>query len=196
MDANTQEVAHRIKALREDMGISAQEMADATGRTLAEYEAQEDGAADPSYTFLSKCASRMGLDVVDLLTGESPHLTGYSIERAEDGLSIKRRAGFEYLHKASRFKNRICEPFLVTAPYVEEEQNAPIHTSIHAGQEMDYILTGRMRFCYKSHVEELDPGDFLYYDSGNPHGMIAIGGEPCTFLAFVMKPQVQGVDVR
>jgi mannose-6-phosphate isomerase-like protein (cupin superfamily) len=196
MDANTQEVAHRIKALREDMGISAQEMADATGRDLAEYEAQENGLADISYTFMSKCAACMGLDVIDLLTGESPHLTGYSLVRSADGLSIKRRAGFEYLHKAPHFKNRMCEPFLVTAPYLEEEQSAPIHCSRHKGQEIDYILSGRMRFQYKSHVEELEAGDTLFYDSGNDHGMIAIGGEPCTFLAFVMKPQVQVEDVR
>ncbi len=26
------------------------------------------------------------------------------------------------------------------------------------------------------------------YDSGRGHGMIATGGEPCTFLAIVMKP--------
>lgn len=196
MDANTQEVANRIKALREDMGLSAQEMADATGRSLAEYEAQESGREDLSYTFMSKCADAMGLDVVDILTGESPHLTGYSLERSHEGLSIKRHEGFEYLHKASRFKNRMAEPFLVTAPYLEEEQDLPIHCSRHAGQEIDYVLTGKLRFRYRDHVEEVGPGDLLYYDSGNDHGMIAIGGEPCTFLAFVLKPQVKAVEVR
>ena len=27
------------------------------------------------------------------------------------------------------------------------------------------------------------------YDSGRGHGMIAIGGEPCVFLAIVMNPE-------
>ena len=45
-----------------------------------------------------------------------------------------------------------------------------------------------MRFAYEDHVEELEAGDMLMYDSGRGHGMIAIGGEPCVFLAIVMKP--------
>lgn len=188
MEPNIKEVAGRIRALREDMDLTMQEMADATGRSVAEYAAQESGEHDLSFTFLYKCAERLGVDVIELLTGENPHLTGYSLTRAADGLSIKRRAGFEYLHKAPHFKGKLCEPFLVTAPYLEEEQNQPIHLSRHAGQEFDYILTGKLRFAYEDHVEELEAGDALLYDSGRGHGMIATGGEPCTFLAIVMRP--------
>lgn len=188
MKVNQQEVAHRIQALREDMGFSMQEMAEATGRSLADYAAQESGEKDLSFTFLSKCAAQFGVDVVELLTGDDPHLTGYSLVRASDGLPINRREGFTYLHKAPFFKNRLCEPFLVTTPYSEEEQNRPIHLSHHAGQEFDYIISGHMRFQYENHVEELGPGDTLLYDSGRGHGMIATGGEPCTFIALVMKP--------
>ena len=60
--------------------------------------------------------------------------------------------------------------------------------SKHAGQEFDYVLSGKLRFAYENHVEELEPGDCLLYDSGRGHGMIATGGEPCTFIAIVMKP--------
>lgn len=189
MEPNIKEVAGRIRALREDMGLTMQEMAEATGRTLAEYAAQESGEHDLSFTFLYKCADRFGVDVIELLTGENPHLTGYSLTRATDGLSIKRRAGFEYLHKAPHFKNKLAEPFLVTAPYLPEEQDVPIHLSYHKGQELDYIISGRMRFAYEDHVEELEAGDTLMYDSGRGHGMIAIGGEPCVFLAIVLKPR-------
>ena len=137
---------------------------------------------------MARQLERLGVDVIELLTGENPHLSGYSLTRAADGLSIKRRAGFEYLHKAPHFKNKLAEPFLVTAPYLEEEQDAPIHLSYHKGQELDYIISGRMRFAYEDHIEELEAGDLLMYDSGRGHGMIATGGEPCTFLAVVMKP--------
>ena len=50
-----------------------------------------------------------------------------------------------------------------------------------------------MRFAYEDHIEELQAGDCLLYDSGRGHGMIAIGGEPCTFLAIVMKPDEEGI---
>lgn len=187
MEPNIKEVACRIRLLREDMGLSVQDMADATGRTAREYEAQESGEQDLSFTFLYKCADRLGVDVIELLTGENPHLVGYSLTRAGHGLSIKRRAGFEYLHKAPHFRHKLAEPFLVTAPYLEEEQDKPIHLSYHKGQELDYIISGKMRFAYEDHVEELEAGDVLMYDSGRGHGMIAIGGEPCVFLAVVLK---------
>lgn len=189
MEPNIKEVAGRIRALREDLDLTMQEMADATGLTVAEYAAQESGENDLSFTFLYRCANRFGVDVIELLTGENPHLTSYSLTRAADGLSIKRRAGFEYLHKAPHFRHKLAEPFLVTAPYLEEEQDKPIHLSSHKGQELDYIISGKMRFAYEDHVEELEAGDFLMYDSGRGHGMIATGGEPCVFLAIVLKAQ-------
>ena len=188
MEPNIQEVANRIKWLREDLGLSQQDMAEATERSLEEYALQESGQQDLSFTFLYKCAEKLGVDVVELLTGENPHLCGYSLVRAADGLSIKRRAGFEYLHKAPCFKDKLAEPFQVTAPYLADEQGKPIHLSRHEGQEIDYVLEGRMRFAFEDHEEVLDPGDMVMYDSGRPPGMIAIDGAPCRFLAIVLRP--------
>lgn len=188
MEPNIEEVAKRIRILREDSGYSEQDMAEATGRSVEEYIAQESGEEDLSFTFLYKCADKLGVDVIELLTGENPHLTGYSLTGKNDGLSIKRRAGFEYLHKAPHFRHKLAEPFLVTAPFVEDEQDGPIHLSYHEGQEIDYILSGRMRFAYEDHIEDLEAGDLLMYDSSRGHGMIAIDGQSCVFLAIVIKP--------
>ena len=188
MEPNIEEVAGRIRALREDLDLTMQEMADATGRTLAEYAAQESGEQDLSFTFLYKCAERLGVDVIELLTGETPHLKGYSLTRAADGLSIKRRAGFEYLHKAPHLGNKLAEPFLVTIPYVEEDQDKPIHLSYHKGQELDYIISGHLRFSYEGHTEDCGPGDVLMYASARGHGLLALDGEPVVLLAVVIEP--------
>lgn len=193
MEPNIKEVSNRIKALREDLGLSVETMAQATGRSVEEYIQQENGDQDLSFTFLYKCAAKLGVDVIELLTGENPHLSGYTLTRASEGLSLKRRKDFEYLHKAPHFKNKLVEPFLVTAPYREDEQNVPIHLSKHAGQEFNYIVSGKMRFAYENHLEELEPGDTLLYDSGRGHGMIALDGQPCVFLALVMKPQSEDI---
>jgi len=187
MEPRIADIAGRIRSLREDSGLTLQEMAETTGLTVAEYSQMEAGEQDLSFTVLYRTAEKLGVDIVDLLTGEGPHLTGYSIVRAGKGLSMKRRAGFEYQHLAPRFKDKVAEPFVVTAPYSEAEQDAPIALSRHAGQEFDFVISGRLRFAYEDHVEELAPGDALYYDSGRGHGMIATGGEPCVFLAIVLR---------
>ena len=194
MEPKVQEVANRIRSLREDLGLSIEDMAEATGRSVEEYEAQESGEKDLSFTFLFKVANKFGIDVVEILTGEAPRLKSYELTRKGKGLLIKRRAGFEYLHQAPFFSDKLCEPFVVTAPFLEEEQDRPIHLSYHRGQELDFIISGHLRFAYEDNVEELGPGDTLYYDSGRAHGMIAIGGEPCVFLAVVLKPQESLAD--
>lgn len=187
MEPKIAEVANRIRALREDSDLTMQEMAEAVGCSVAEYAAMESGAQDLSFTFLYRAAEQLGVDIIDLLTGEGPHLSHYSLVRAGKGLSMQRRAGFTYSHLAPAFKQKLCEPMLVTAPYKEEEQDAPVHLARHDGQELDYVLSGRLRFVYEEHVEELSAGDTVLYDSSRGHGMIAVGGEPCTFLAIVLK---------
>jgi len=190
---NLHDIALRLRSLREDVGVSTGEMAKALGVSLADYDELETGAVDFSFTMLYHAANKLGVDMIDLLTGEGPHLSGCSIVRAGQGLSIKRHEGFEYLHLAPTFKDKLAEMFVVTAPYSAEEQGKPIELSQHEGQEFDFILSGRLRFAYEdaleTHINELDPGDALLYDSGHGHGMIATGGETCTFLAVVFKPQ-------
>ncbi|MCL2529676.1 MAG: XRE family transcriptional regulator [Coriobacteriia bacterium] len=186
-----QEVVTRIRSLREDSDISLEQMAEATGRSVEEYKAQESGEQDFSFTFLYKCATTLGVDVIELLTGEAPNLTGYELTNKGEGLVIKRRAGFEYLHKAPFFRNKLAEPFVVTAPFLPEEQDKPIHLSYHEGQELDFVIQGKMLFAYEDHVEELEAGDLVYYNSNRGHGMIATGGEECVFLAIVLKPGSQ-----
>ena len=180
-----QEVANRIRSLREDNDLTIEDMAIATGRSPEEYAARESGDMDLTFTFVYKCAAKFGVDVVELLTGESPRFKHYSIVRADEGLPLERHKDFHYLHKAPYFKNRFGEPFLVDVPYQPESQNEPIHLSYHEGQELDYVLKGRLRFRFEDHFETVEAGDTLFYDSGRGHGMIAIDGEDAQILAVV-----------
>ncbi len=187
METRIAEIAERIKTLREILELSVEEMAKATGISADEYVQLESGNSDFSFTFLYRCAEVFGVDLVELLTGENPRLSFYSIVRKDKGLPIKRREGFTYQHLAPLFKEKFAEPFLVTAPYSEKEQGEPIHLSSHEGQEMDFILEGSLKVAMENHIETLHEGDAIYYNSGHGHGMIAADGKDCRFLAIVLK---------
>ena len=189
MDTRLTEIAERIKVLREICDFTVEEMAEAASISVEEYLQYESGTKDFSVTFLSNCAKKFGVDIIELMTGENPHLTEFTVVRKGNGLASKRRAGFKYDHLAFNFKNKIAEPFLVEAPYSEEEQNEPIHLSSHEGQDFDYILSGSLKVDINGHFQVLNAGDAIYYDSSKPHGMIAVNGEKCVFLAFVMPKQ-------
>lgn len=187
MDHNVTDIAARIKEMREILEIPTEEMAEYCECSVEQYEAVERGEVDVPFSFIQRCSKKLGVDLITLITGESPHLSYYSIVRNGRGMPIKRRSGFTYFHLAENFKGKMCEPLYVTAPYKEEEQDAPIALSAHEGQEFDYILKGKLKIAIENHIEVLEEGDSIIFDSSCGHGMIAIGGEECVFLAVTIK---------
>ena len=63
----------------------------------------------------------------------------------------------------------------------------------HEGQECDIVIKGHMKIRIGDNTEILGPGDCIYFDSGTPHGMIAVNGEDCSFYAIVLRNQAARV---
>ncbi len=189
MEYNLKEVAGRIKDLREATGYSQEEMAKITGVSIADYRMLEAGESDFSFTFIYKFAKTCGVEVVDLLEGRSSTLTSFAITRKGEGLKIVKKKGFVYNNLAPKFKDKLAEPFLVKFPYLEEEQNAPIKLNSHNGQEFDVIVKGSLKVQVGNHVDILNEGDSIFYNSLIPHGMIAVSEGGCEFHAVVLNPQ-------
>ncbi len=185
MDCGIAEIAERIREMREILGISREEMADGTGLSLEDYIEYESGRRDFSFSLLFSIANRFGIDITELITGDVPKLSRFCLVRREGGLPIERRKGFSYRHLAHLFKEREMEPFRVVAKYDAELENAPIVLSSHEGHEFDYVLSGRLRLRIEDHEMELSEGDSIFYDAKNRHGMIAVGGGDCVFLAVI-----------
>lgn len=178
------EVAQRIKAVRESVGLTSEEMAEKTGVSVYEYLAYEGGAKDFSFTFIYKFANATGVEITDLMEGESPKIYSYDITRKGGGLPIIRRKGLSYMRLAPNFRNKIGEPFLVTIPYVDEQYRVP-HPHTHEGQELDIVVSGQLKVRIGDNEEILNEGDSIYYDSGEPHDEWAVGGKDCKFYAIV-----------
>ena len=178
------EVAERIKATRESVGLTPEEMAAKIGVSVFEYNAYEGGAKDFSFSFIYKFANACGIEITDLMEGESPHINSFDITRKGEGLPIARRKGLSYLRLAPKFRNKIAEPFLVTIPYVDEEYRVP-HPHTHEGQEMDIVISGQLKVQVGDNIEILNEGDSIYYDSSEPHDEWAVGGKECKFYAIV-----------
>ena len=94
------EIALRIREMRRITGFTEKEMAEKTGVTEAEYRSYETGTVDLPFTFLHKCSLAFGLELTDLLEGQSAKLSSYSgtrrdcglITAAEDGITIRNLA--------------------------------------------------------------------------------------------------------
>lgn len=177
-------IAQRIRELRDISGLEAAQVAEKTGIDLDEYEAYETGTRDFSFSHLFNIAEALGVDISDLLTGESPKLHGYILTRAGQGLAFNRRQQYQYRHLAYNFRDKLSEPFIVTVG--QDEPGAVKQAHSHEGQEFDYVLEGTLKIVLGGNELYLKEGDSVYYDSSLPHVMYAMEGD-CRFIAVVVK---------
>ncbi|MBR2370579.1 MAG: AMP-binding protein [Clostridia bacterium] len=188
LDFKIQEMAARIRELREITRFTPEEMAQKTDVSVAEYLDCERGVSDLNFAFIYRCALAFGVNVTDIIEGVSPTLKSYTVTRNGCGQKIEQAHGMTYFNLAPSFQNRIAEPLYVRSTYSAEAQTKDIELTTHAGQECDIVIEGHLQVQVGSHKEILGPGDSIYYDSGTPHGMIAVNGKDCLFYAIVLNP--------
>ncbi len=182
-----QETANRIRELREISGITVEEMAQRTGVTVEEYIACESGSRNMSIAFLYRCVLIFGVDMGDLLEGRSPKLRSYALTRKGEGQRIEEAHHMVGYNLAADFRNRIALPLYMEIKYRQGAEYEDIELVTHEGQECDIVIRGSMKIQIGGRTEILHAGDTIYYDSGTPHGMIAVGGEDCAFYAIVLS---------
>ncbi len=181
------EIASRIKELREIMGWSIAQMAEKTDVDEEKYNLYESGKADIPFTFIHKCALAFDVEMTELLEGHSAKLSSYTVTRKGQGQETAKEDGIDIANLAPKFKDKLAEPYWVKYEYSAAQQNKPIHLTTHSGQEFDLVLSGRLKIQVGNHIEILDEGDSIYYNSSTPHGMIAVDGKDCVFCAVVMS---------
>ncbi len=181
------EIASRIKEMREIMGWTEKEMAKRVELSESEYLSYESAERDLPFTFIHKCALAFDIDLTDLLEGNNEaRLTSYTVTRKGKGQKTAKEQGIDISNLAPKFRDKIAEPYWVKYEYSPAQQNQPIHLTKHSGQEFDLIISGSLKVQVGSHIEILREGDSIYYNSSTPHGMIAVDGEDCTFVAVVL----------
>ena len=183
MKENVKEIAARVKVLREIEEISAEALAKELGFDPSEYILWESTEKDFPVGALVEIASRFKVDLSELLTGAASKLKTFCVTRANEAPEVSRRPMYGYWNLAYTFHRKKAEPFLVEA--AAETENKPISLNTHPGQEFNYILEGRLLISISGHDIELNPGDCVYYDSSEPHGMKALDGKSAKFLAIV-----------
>jgi mannose-6-phosphate isomerase-like protein (cupin superfamily) len=183
MKEDVKEITARVRVLREIEEISAETLARELGFDPAEYNAWEAGEKDFPVGALVEIAARFRVDLSELVSGAASKLKTFCLTKADQAPEVSRRPMYAYWNLAYNFHRKKAEPFLVEAS--SETEQRPVSLNTHPGQEFNYVLEGRLLVSIGGHEMELGPGDCVYYDSGEPHGMKALGGRPARFLAFV-----------
>jgi quercetin dioxygenase-like cupin family protein len=178
------DIIERVKVLREIAEVSADTLAAELGFDPEKYKDWEAGKSEFPIGALVEIASHFKVDLAELVTGNTPKLTSFCVTRADQAPEVSRRPMYTYWNLAAKFKGKKAELFLVEAK--ADTEHKPISLNSHPGQEFKYVLEGRLLITVGGHETELGPGDSIYYDSGEPHGMKSLGGRRACFLAMIV----------
>ncbi len=190
------EIAARIREMREITGFTAAQMAEKTGVTVKDYKLYEKGEKDFPFSFIHTCARIFGIEINQLLEGKSARLSSYSITRKGHGVKTGRGKGIFIDDLASKFKNKMATPYFSRYEYDESIQDKPIDLIKHDGQEFDFVIKGSMKIQIGNNIEILNEGDLIYYNSSQPHGMMALNGEACEFLTCVIPGEPEESNIE
>lgn len=176
------EISDRIKYLRDILGISAEQLAATIDMPIELYLQYENCEKDIPISMIYNAASALNVDPTELLTGNVPKMTSYSVTRRGQGIGVERYKGYSFESLAFNFKDRDKEPMLVT---ISPINNKP-QLVTHGGQEFNFVLTGRIGLIIGDKTIYLDKGDSVYFDPKIPHGQFAVDGE-AKFLTVIDK---------
>jgi len=182
MSDQLKQIASRIRALREIVGLTQEEAAEAFGIPGLIYAAYESGNQDIPVSLLYQIANKFGVELTAILTGDEPRLHEYCLVRKGMGVAVERREEYKYQSLAFNFIHKKAEPFLVSA----DPDGGEIHLNSHPGQEFNYLLEGTLKIVIGRHELTLEAGDSLYFDATRPHGMQALGDRAARFLAIIL----------
>ncbi len=92
--------------------------------------------------------------------------------------------GYAYEALAQQYPDKFMEPFVLTLPTKPKRRTMFQHN----GQEILYVLKGKMHFRYGNDVYILNEGDCMYFDSGIPHLGESCDSEETQCLCVIHAP--------
>jgi len=183
MNKQIQEIAERLRGLRDLMNVTSEEMAQVCHVSADEYSGYESGEKDIPVSALQNISKAYRIELTALLFGAEPHMKAFYLTRAGQGTAMERTKAYKYQSLAAGFVGRKADPFIVTVEPADEA--TPMHLNSHNGHEFNYVLEGSMLLSIDGHELTLHKGDSLYFDSTRPHGMKALNGKTVRFLAVI-----------
>ncbi|MBI4241476.1 MAG: helix-turn-helix transcriptional regulator [Candidatus Rokubacteria bacterium] len=178
-----QQLSDRLRALRLERQLSLAALASKTGLTKGFLSQIERGAKIPSISTLLKVAQALGVAVGTLFEGSARIDVPYSLVRRRERKRFAREGslhGYNYESIAFRKKTKKMEPFVMVPP-----RSAPRTLFDHDGDEMIYVLSGRLELRLGNETIVLRPGDCIYFDASIGHHSRSMGRRAAQALVVV-----------
>jgi transcriptional regulator with XRE-family HTH domain len=179
-------VGPRLRAMREQRGVTLAQLSEATGISVSTLSRLESGQRRPTLELLLLLARahQVPLDeLVDAPSTGDPRVHPRPIVRhGVTHLPLSRRPGGVQAYK------------LIFPPQPEGQDPEP-ELRAHEGYEWMYVLSGRIRLLLGEHDVTLRPGEVVEFDTHVPHWFGNVDREPAEVLS-LFGPQGERIHVR
>ena len=182
-----QALGAQVKVLRQALSITASEVAQGAGLSVAMLSKIENGQTAPSLATLQALAIALNVPITALFHQKFDQKRDATFVKAGQGLVIDRRgtrAGHRYELLGHSVHSPIkIEPFMIT---LDETSDAyPVFQ--HAGYEFIYMLSGEVTYRHADRSYLLQPGDSLFFDAEAPHGPEELRRLPARYLSIIVS---------
>lgn len=174
---SVESIGERIRILRQEKGLSLEELSRLTGFEIKFLEDIETDKVQPQLGTSIKLSKALDSAFGRIVSGVGDKL--YSITRKNEEIPISRSTSkkgqkeiYSYMSLAPEVKGRHMEALIVRL-----KENPDEEMSVHAGEEFIYVLNGTVALTIGADAFELEPGDSVYYLSTTPHLIAAKTGE-------------------
>ncbi len=187
---NEAEIGKRIREFRLKKNFTLQMLADKTGYSKGYLSKVEKSDKAPPVTTLSTIARELDATVAGFL-GEGLQKNLLCVVRKNERTLMAGNGegvGYPYEALANAYPNKHMEPFILSYPPKEAFK----YSFQHDGEEILFVLRGKLRFKYGDREFVLEEGDCVYFDSSIPHTGDPIDDEELKCLIVVYSPTPKG----
>jgi len=148
----------------------------------------ENGSISPSLLTLSSLARALNVPISRLFS-ETEEQRDCSFVKKGQGVRIERR-GTKAGHLYDLIGHALGGPISVEPYLITLKSDAGPYTDFrHAGVELIYMLTGKVRYRHGDRSYVMEPGDTLFFDAAARHGPEGLIKAPMTYLSIIIYPR-------
>jgi len=179
------ELGPRLRAAREEAGLSQRALAKRSGISNATISLIESRKLNPSVAVLKRILDGIPMDLSAFFASESSEPEPV-VFRADELIEIGRgKISFRQVGRklAGRSVQVLHERYAPGA-------NTGKVSMHHEGQEGGVVVRGHIELTVEGERFVLGPGDAYYFDSRRPHGFRNVGAAECEIVSACSPPSV------
>ncbi|MBU1450862.1 MAG: XRE family transcriptional regulator [Proteobacteria bacterium] len=182
------DIGKKIREIRLSKGKTLEDLAKKTQFTKGYISKIENSKKGPPVSSLIRIAEALDVTISEIF-GESTEPDSISVVKKDERIVIARNGtqfGYNYQALAYKYHKRRMDPYLLIRP---PHHKKDICAFKHRGEEIMFVLEGKLEFCYGENKYLVEQGDCVYFDSNIEHYANNIGDTDVKTLMIIYTPE-------